>query len=103
MFNPFGGEDTAEATKPKQAENKPYATTGVSARDNVRKMLFETFIQESGDHSEKDAARAAESIEDAVSASIKDPKSRQYRDKVRQIQLKLKVSSYSLKIDDLFW
>ena len=53
-------------------------------------MLFEAFTAEGS--SNEEAASACERIEDAVTAGIKDPKSRQYRDKARQIQLKLKVS-----------
>ena len=47
-------------------------------------MLFETFIAE-GDHSESESACAIEAIESAITAVITDPKSRQYRDKARQI------------------
>ena len=93
VFNPFGGSadgaQNAASSSNKEAEKKPYPTTGVSARDQVRKMVFETFTAEG--HNEADAAKASESIESALTAIISDPKSRQYRDKARQIQLKLKV------------
>ena len=46
-------------------------------------MVFETFTGEG--HSEADAAKLSESIESALTAIISDPKSRQYRDKARQI------------------
>ena len=46
---------TADASaKAKEVEKKPYDTTGVSARDTVRKMLFDTFTAEN--HSTNEAA-----------------------------------------------
>ena len=90
MFNPaaFAGTATEASAKTKEVEKKPYKTTGISSRDSVRKMLFEAFTAEGT--SNEEAATACEKIEDAITAGIIDPKSRQYREKARQIQLKLK-------------
>jgi len=85
VFNPFGDDATnagAQSTA-KESEKKPYETTGVSARDQVRKMLFETFVSEG--HDEAESAMASELIENGIFALIEDPKSRQFRDKARQI------------------
>lgn len=49
----------------KEEETKPYEVTGVSARDQVRKMLFEAFTAE-GDHSETECAAAVEGVESAI-------------------------------------
>ena len=53
-------------------------------------MLFETFTGEG--HSEAESASACDALESAMIAVVSDPKSRQYRDKARQIKLKLSVS-----------
>ena len=94
IFNPGALADGAGAqttsSKPKDAEKKPYETTGTLKRDNVRKMLFDVFTSEG--HSEAESVQVCVSIEKAVSYNIKDFNSRQYREKVNKIQLKLKVS-----------
>ena len=60
MFNPAAFAEGGGATdvKPQEAEKKPYKTVGVSARDQVRKMFFETFTSEGSEQSQ--AAQAAE-------------------------------------------
>lgn len=53
MFNPAAFAEGGGATdvKPQEAEKKPYKTVGVSARDQVRKMFFETFTSEGSEQS----------------------------------------------------
>ena len=58
VFNPFGGDAAASQASNAEAKKLPYKTTGVSARDSVRKTLFDTFKNEG--HSEADSALACE-------------------------------------------
>ena len=91
VFNPFGDSSANVAASQASANKKQvYKTTGVSARDMVRKTLYETFTGEG--HGEAESAKICDALESALYAVITDPKSRQYRDKARQIKLKLTVS-----------
>mmetsp|Transcript_17073 Transcript_17073/g.21581 ORF Transcript_17073/g.21581 Transcript_17073/m.21581 type:complete len:97 (+) Transcript_17073:44-334(+) len=90
VFNPFGGDSSANVAASQAStttKKQPYKTTGVSARDMVRKTLYETFTSEG--HSEAESVQVCEALESAIIALISDPKSRQYRDKARQLKLKL--------------
>lgn len=96
--SPFGGgpkKDGAGSTAKKQ--DLPYEATGVATRDNVRKSFWEIF---SADPEEADAklknAEVVHLLENQLfEATGGDAKTRQYRDKTKAIQLKLRGSRYS--------
>ena len=101
-----GGKDNT--AKQQQKNNIPYETTGNSSRDQVRKMLWEIFTQgpssgiqaQSGQdaidegNQKFSAQQLVAMLEDAVfKNSDEDAKTRQYRDRCKNLQLKLKVSN----------
>ena len=84
IFNPAalnGGASDAKdsaGAKPKA----PYETTGVSARDSTRKMLYDTFVAE-GHDGKSEAAIICVTLEQAITDLVSDSRSRDYRDKAR--------------------
>ena len=72
-----------------QKEKLPYEVTGNSSRDNIRKVLWEILSGEP-DGSIKNSDLVHKIEEEIHSSTGSDAKSRQYRDKVKQLQLKIK-------------
>ena len=70
---------------------------GVRARDQVRRVLYELFMDGEGTE-QSQAAGAADRIENALLAATKIPKSRQYRDKALQVQLKVKGKGQAAQV-----
>lgn len=88
-FDPAASQDQ-NADKVIKSEKRPYQSTGVSVRDQIRKLLWEIFVGENAKYSTEKCAEIVEQVEDEIYKQFSDPKSRQYRDKARTVQLKLK-------------
>ena len=74
----------------------PYETTGVSSRDHVRKTLWEIF---SGDPDESEFTIANNELvanleNELFKSTGSDAKTKAYRDKTKNLQLKLKGTRY---------
>jgi hypothetical protein len=67
-----------------QKEKLPYEVTGNSSRDNIRKVLWEILSGEP-DGSIKNSDLVHKIEEEIHSSTGSDAKSRQYRDKVKQL------------------
>ena len=95
-FSPGGMVKKEAAVTKKPQEDLPYETTGVSSRDNVRKQFWEMFSADSAEPDFKiDVKDIVHLLENQLYESTgSDAKTRQYRDKTKNIQLKLKGSRY---------
>ena len=91
-FDPKTNGGQTEDVAQKKSVNKKYRTTGNSTRDQVRKMLFEAFV---ADTNEDEAASMVDLLEAKIFELVKDPKSKQYRDKTRALQNKLKGARFA--------
>ena len=106
-FNPAAFQKKEGEEKKKTVEKLPYPVTGNSTRDQIRKMLWEIFT--SNELEAKSLPDEKHSCEDLVSkieeeiheSTGTDSKSRQYRDKVKQIQLKIKGPRFKDTRNDL--
>ncbi|TNV87383.1 hypothetical protein FGO68_gene16939 [Halteria grandinella] len=109
IFNPNLFKAPAQEQESEPQENsggggkKDYPVSGNATRDQVRKLIFESF---QGDNpsipGEKlSISQAVEVIESSILNESKDPKSKQYRDKSRQVQLKLKGPRYEQSRNEL--
>ncbi len=103
IFNPAAFEENSEnvpKNNSEEKEHKAYPTTGITQRDNMRKIFFELLEGEERSLQGELSCSASDlsvKIEDAILEKCTDPKSKAYRDMNRAIQVKLKVN-YHVKL-----
>ena len=70
IFNPAAFDPSASqesnADKVIKNEKRPYETTGVSVRDQIRKLLWEIFAGETAQYSPEKCAEIVEQVESEV-------------------------------------